>query len=363
MSAFSSKKLRVLCLHGTGIDGRLFKEAMVKARQIANLEDRCDFEFADAPYRDEIPLGKPIDGDEHGDETSTASDDTPEPVLPEPHPFWGYDAPDAIGNTFEGLEVWRHGPAPPLWYKERCWWRERDDGDGGCTVYEGAERSIAEVVAALRVAAPPYDVLLGHGSGGELAAVVLARQILGDLPGDVPPLSFGWIQHASLPRDGRLARFLEDGVRLRRRFHGLPKILVTARAPDADGEFDARASGPNDLAERLGAIFAAQYFGEEKDPTKLHWHQARADDPVTALAHAFFAVDAGDRMNFDCAACGKRATTACSRCRSAKYCSAACQRAHYPTHRDGCRALAAASRVLALEAEEAEEAREKTEVK
>lgn len=194
------KKLRILCLHGAGIDGVLFKKAMEKARQFDNLKHRCDFEFVDAPYRDGIPLDAPIDRDEHGDETETASDDTPEPEEPEPP----YDCPDRIERSYEALEVWRHGPAPPLWYKERCWWRERVDDDG-VLFYEGVERSLGEVLAVLAGASPPYDGVLGHGQGGELAAVVLAKQIRGELPPGVPDLHYGWIQHASLPRDGRLA--------------------------------------------------------------------------------------------------------------------------------------------------------------
>lgn len=40
-----------------------------------------------------------------------------------------------------------------------------------------------------------------------------------------------------------------------------------------------------------------------------------------------------------CAGCGLPATTRCGRCRAARYCSAACQRRHYPKHRPRCRPL------------------------
>ena len=44
---------------------------------------------------------------------------------------------------------------------------------------------------------------------------------------------------------------------LRARFHGIPKILVTACVPEDD--IDARTTGPCALSERMGCIFAAQH--------------------------------------------------------------------------------------------------------
>ena len=46
-----------------------------------------------------------------------------------------------------------------------------------------------------------------------------------------------------------------------------------------------------------------------------------------------------------CAQCGTRAgkLMACTRCRAASYCSARCQKLHYPAHKAGCRAAGAAA--------------------
>jgi hypothetical protein len=45
-----------------------------------------------------------------------------------------------------------------------------------------------------------------------------------------------------------------------------------------------------------------------------------------------------------CAQCGTTAgkLMACTRCRAASYCSGKCQKLHYPAHKVGCRAAAAA---------------------
>ena len=45
-----------------------------------------------------------------------------------------------------------------------------------------------------------------------------------------------------------------------------------------------------------------------------------------------------------CAQCGTTAgkLMACTRCRAASYCSGKCQKLHYPAHKAGCRAAAAA---------------------
>ncbi len=46
-----------------------------------------------------------------------------------------------------------------------------------------------------------------------------------------------------------------------------------------------------------------------------------------------------------CAQCGTMAgkLMACTRCRAASYCSGRCQKLHYPAHKAGCRAAAAAA--------------------
>ena len=48
-----------------------------------------------------------------------------------------------------------------------------------------------------------------------------------------------------------------------------------------------------------------------------------------------------------CAQCGSTAgkLMACTRCRAASYCSGKCQKLHYPAHKVGCRAAAAAAGV------------------
>ena len=135
----------------------------VPPQQQANLP-RVAFEFLDAPYASGAPPSAPLD-----------------------------DAPAGASA--------------------RCWWRERWNGDLGRVDYEGAERSVAAVLARLAASADrPCDGLLGEGQGGELAAVVLAMQIRGEFPRGVPrSLRYGWVQNASVPRDGAVARLLGDG--------------------------------------------------------------------------------------------------------------------------------------------------------
>ena len=278
--------LRLLCLHGRGTDGAGLERAMEEAQQQANLPSVA-FEFLDAPYASGAPPSAPLD-----------------------------DAPAGASA--------------------RCWWRERWNGDLGRVDYEGAERSVAAVLARLAASADrPYDGLLGEGQGGELAAVVLAMQIRGEFPRGVPrSLRYGWVQNASVPRDGAVARPLGDGRALRDRAGGSPAILVTALVREDAG--DPRTLGPCDLSRRLGSVFAAQYFGNDDGPTQLAAPRDRDDDEVTAFVHAFFSPDADETMRRMCAACGQRARFSCSRCHTARYCSRDCQKDHWPLHRGDC---------------------------
>ena len=48
-------------------------------------------------------------------------------------------------------------------------------------------------------------------------------------------------------------------------------------------------------------------------------------------------------MSAPCACCSTPASNMCSRCRSVVYCSPACQRSHWPTHKTSCKVVAQAA--------------------
>ena len=108
-----------------------------------------------------------------------------------------------------------------------------------------------------------------------------------------------------------------------------------------DDATDPRTTGPCALSERLGGVFAAQYFGEIEKPTTLVHPEDRDDDDVTRFVHAFFSPGADEHMSRLCSACGMDAKFSCGRCHLAKYCSRQCQKEHFPLHREDC--IAAAS--------------------
>ena len=284
--------LRFLCLHGKGSDGAGLRKAMAETMQHANLP-HVDFSYMDAPWEDDVP-----------------------PVLP---------MVDADASLAE----------------RRCWWRERFNDEFGRWDYEGAEHAVAAVLARLGEESPPFHGLVGEGQGGELAAIVLAMQIRSEFPPGVPKsLRYGWIQNASSPRDAQAGKALKDKDVLRNRPGGVPSILVTAYV--RDDASDPRTTGPCHLSERLGSVFAAQYWGEDGSPTCLLPPEDAREDDVTAFVQSFFAPGADDRMRRMCAACGARAKFSCGSCKAARYCSRECQKDHWGLHKDDCAPAAAA---------------------
>jgi ankyrin repeat protein len=107
---------------------------------------------------------------------------------------------------------------------------------------------------------------------------------------------------------------------------------------------------PHRLTVRWGKPQAARLFGELERITRARTAAAtseRAQQAATQADRTSASVEAVASQADACAACGSSSGASdaplkrCSRCQSVKYCSALCQRTHWPAHKASCAAAAA----------------------
>lgn len=132
--------------------------------------------------------------------------------------------------------------------------------------------------------------------------------------------------------DAFVARVVDDGRDLFKRLDfTLPELasdaawLSLARTRRIKQQSSSSSSSPASVKELAEKILKDRQQKKQKQLSSNHHH------------HGGCGCGCDAEQQHVCGVCGKVATLRCSRCKAVWYCAAACQKAHWPTHKQSCK--------------------------